>query len=821
MRVRPFNGITRDLRLAARRLAATPVFLAFAVVSLAVGVAVPTTVYSILYELMWKPLGVVRPGEVALLTPGSARIRTLLSQRQFAELRRSQRTFLHVAGYTSITLPTSGANGSRRVEFEAVTGDYFRAVGVEPVIGRVLHASDSERRTPVVVIGERLWRQFFGADPSVIGRPLRIGVQQFDIVGVVTEGFAGLMANAVGADAWIPLETIGLTSQAVAARIAPDRRQLSIVGRLAPGRSIASASAELQAIGLQIESEVGQRSGRPQSTWRAVPITDSRQMPPLRVDLLLLAATFLVLLVACTNLGNLLLSRGAARIHELSVRQALGASRWRLVRELLAETFWIAALASAATVLVTRGLMWLVTMELPTVAGSFAIEPVLRAPALLVASAALLASVLLFGLEPAVALTRSTLSVHLASESGPSPVRRRRRQRAFIRWQVAVSVCFFMMAAVLARVLLRDARHDSGIALDRLAIASVHFAFQGWDEARARRALDRARTAAGEFSALASFAITSGMPFGVQMTPTAEISMPDRPIVTGQRADTAGVLVSSPEIFSTLGVPIVKGRAFDERDHAGSARVCVVSEYTALRQFGTRDAIGRQITYTFRSSGSDAAETVTVIGVARATDADTFMKRDAHLIYVPLSQRYLPNLMLVGRGTDDPAGTTRTLQAILRRADPDLSVGISGPARWLLAGPWVAARAAGGVAAALGALTLMLSMVGLYGVQSQAVAQRTREVGVRMALGAMGSQITAMILREGFRPVFEGFAIGLLVGTLARAGIRAVLVAPVEIVDPLALVAVPVPLAIAAFLACYMPARRAARVDPNVALRAL
>jgi predicted permease len=817
MRARPFNGITRDLMLAARRLAATPVFLAFAVASLAIGVAVPTTVYSILYEGMWKPLGIVRPGEVAVLTPGGARTRILLSQRQFTELRHSQRSFAHLAAYTNITLPTTGANSSRRVEFEAVTGDYFRAVGLEPVIGRLLDASDSERQLPVVVISERFWRRTFGGDASAIGRPLRIGVQPFDIVGVAPDSFMGLTATPVGGvGAWIPLETVSLTSHAVAARAAPDRRWLSVVGRLASGRSIESASAEIHAMGARLDSPA--TAAR---QWHAVPVTNSRETPPLRFDLLLLSVTFLVLLVACTNLGNLLLSRGAARVHELSVCRALGASRWRLVRELLAEAFWIAALAVVATLLATRGLMWLVTTELPTVAGAFAIEPVLSVPAMIVAVAALLASVLVFGLEPALALTRSSLSLHLASEAGLAPQRRNRRQRSFIRWQVAISVCFFMITAVLARVLLREARHDPGIALDTLAIASVHFGFQGWDEPRARRALDRARDAAGEFSTLESFAIASGMPFGMSMTPIAEITTPDRPFVKGARPEIAAVIVSSPEIFSTLRVPIVNGRAFDDRDHPGGARVCVISEYTALKIFGTRDAIGRHLVYRLRHAGEDTPETVAVIGVSKATDAERFTKRDAHVMYVPLSQRYLPNLLLVGRSGDDPAGTARTLEAILRRVDPDLSIGVSGPARWLLAGPWVAARAAGGLAAGLGALTLMLSMVGLYGVQSQAVAQRTREVGVRMALGAMTSQIRAMILREGFRPVFEGFLIGAMLGTLARAGIRALLVAPVEIVDPLALAIVPIPLAIAAFLACYMPARRAARVDPNVALRAL
>jgi putative ABC transport system permease protein len=307
------------------------------------------------------------------------------------------------------------------------------------------------------------------------------------------------------------------------------------------------------------------------------------------------------------------------------------------------------------------------------------------------------------------------------------------------------------------------------------------------------------------------------------MTPIAQLTTPDRPFVKGVQAETAEVLVASASILSTLGVPLVLGRGFEMRDETGAPRVGLVSELTARKFFGTSNAIGRQLTYKLYYGGYDSPQTFTIVGITKDTDVDRLMKRDDALIYLPFSQVYLPNMLLVARanGGTSAFDATRMLQTIIRRADVELSTGTAGPAAWLAAGSWVAARAAGAVATGLGLLTLLLSMVGLYGVQSQTVAHRTREVGVRMALGALTSQIERMILREGFRPVVEGLALGFFFGTVARAGLRAIFVGAIDIFDPVAMILVPIPLAMAAFLACYFPARRASRVDPNVALRNL
>ena len=830
--IRPFLGLFGDISLAFRRLLATPMFLIFAVVSLALGVSVTTTVYSTLYALLWKPLGIRDAPGVAVVTAFDVRERWRwsMSVPDFDDLRQRQQSFADVAGYIEVFQPLEFPRASELVAIEAVTGNYFRALGIAAAHGRVIQPADDERRTPVLVLSHSMWRRRFAADPTVVGKTVRIGSQPFEIVGVAPATFAGLQSTGGRPSAgWVPFTTASLAAKAAPATADPrDRREVTVVGRLAAGRTVTMAAAELAAIGAALDASYPAHAFRAGDgsrqvvarRWSAKPASEAtRPTPGLRVDYLLVGLTLLVLLVACTNLANLMLSRGALRLHELAVRRALGASRWRLVRELLVEGTIITIIAAGSAIALTRVMMALATLEIPTAHGPVFVDPELNVSALLFASTALLVSMIVFGLEPALSLTRNTVNVHLASEAGAAPATRARRQRSFIRWQVAVSACFFLITAVLIRTVVAEARNDSGIALDRLAVATVHFGVLGWDESRARNALERALEQTRARSDIAAVAVSSGLPFGFQMTPLAQITTPDRPFVKGVRLESTAVLSGTPDLLRTLDVPLVRGRNFDGRDDAGAARVMIISELTERKLFGTTGAIGREIV--LRHSEKRPVETFTVVGVAKQTDVDALMERKDHLVYVPFAQSYYPNVALVARGSGDPANVARALQTALRQADPDLGTGVAGAASWLTAGPYVAARIAAALAGALGALTLILAMVGLYGVQAQIVAQRTREVGVRMALGAASSQIERMVLRDGFRPVVQGLIIGLFLGTLARAVIRATLAAPMSIVDPFTLLVVPIPLGIAAFLASYVPARRAARVDPNVALRHL
>jgi putative ABC transport system permease protein len=394
-----------------------------------------------------------------------------------------------------------------------------------------------------------------------------------------------------------------------------------------------------------------------------------------------------------------------------------------------------------------------------------------------------------------------------------------RRQRAFIRWQVVTSVTFFLIAAVLARTLITEARHDPGVDVDRVAVAFVFLQRQQWDETRARAAMAAIAGQLRREPGIEQVAVSTGMPFGLTGTTWAQATPAGKPFTPSGRYEMTDMISATPEFFRTLGIAVVRGRAFDDRDDGGAPRVMVVSEKTARTFFATTDVVGRQLMT--KAWGRDPVETYTIVGVARDTDSGRLMSRNNDTVYVPLAQHYEPLFVISARTAGDPAVAAGLAQKVARRVAPDLAVATAGPASVILAGPYFAARVGTVLATALGALTLVLAMVGLYGVQAHLVARRTRELGVRIALGATRGDVVRMVLGEGFRPVVEGFAIGCALAVLARVTMRVLLSGSIQPFDAAAFALVAVPLAIAAFAACYVPARRASRVDPNVALRHL
>jgi putative ABC transport system permease protein len=608
-----------------------------------------------------------------------------------------------------------------------------------------------------------------------------------------------------------------------------DRRQLVVFGRLAPAVTAAAASAELSAIAATLDTSFPPRtpSGQPRATerpWKGktmAAVSGEDTLAFRRFGLTIVALVALVLAVACTNLANLVLARGAGRQHEIAVRRALGASRGRLVREQCAESLVLATAGGLAAYVVFQGLCVLMDVEFNLVLPMggrwiLAIRPAPDATALWIATGSLLVSLVVFGLEPALQLTRSRdLRGELAAGVGVLGAPKTRRQRTLLRWQVAISAGFFIVATMFVKYTIAEARHDPGIDLKRLGVAVLNFRTQQWDEARVRRTVDRVVEEARKDQAIEAVSVSTGMPLGLPAM-RLTLSQPETAIGgTPDRYNAVGV-AATPSLFKTIGVPILRGRGFDDRDHAAAAPVVVLSEFTARRIFGTSDAVGRPVVVQghFRV-------TATVIGVARDTDVGYVFGESHPVVYLPLAQGYEPFLAIVVRSTGDVAMAVRALRGALRQVDPDLAVEVIGTGRTVLAGASVFLRAAGVAALALGGLTLALAMVGLFGIQSHTVAHRTREIGVRISLGASPSQIQRMVMRDGYRPVVEGLALGLFIGVIGRVIVRAYTGLEVSVVDPWLFFVVPIPLIVAAFCACYFPAHRAAGVDPNVALRHL
>ena len=832
-------------RLALGRLVATPVFTIFSIVSLASGVAVTTAVYSVVDTLLLADAGVADPVRTVILTmPSGGRAqRGSISEPDFEDLRRAQTSFSTLGASAPIQPAVATTGVGEIVTAEAVDGGYFTTLGVGPALGRVITAADVESRSRIAVLSDEFWRSRFAADRSVIGREIRVNGQTFDVIGVASPRYRGAFGALLSTRVWIPLGTLPagphLLLQAasphevatqkpdtvVAASPREDRR-LMVFGRLAEGRTLAQTSAELAAISSQLDASyppvaVGMAPPISERRWSAKPFSEASDADNSlrRLAMMIVALVGLVLLIACTNLANLVLARGTARQGELAVRMAMGASRGRLIWEQCIESVLLAIAGGFASYVMFQALSAFMTtdfvMGLPFGGtATLSIRPAINAQAVTVAVIGLLLALGVFGLEPAVQLAR-TLDLRSALAVGATGIRPRvSRQRMVIRWQVAIAAGFFIVATLFIRATLSQARHDPGIDMDRLAVAVLNFDSGVWDENRIRRAVDRILEEARGNQAIESIAASTGLPFGVPAL-TVNVRADDAPAVIKPTPLTA--VAATPSLLATLGVEIVRGRRFDDSDGPAAAPAVMLSEQAARQLFNGGDAIGR--TLIVRRPQFSETRAV-VVGIARDTDV-RWINGDARgLVYLPLSQHFGNGLTITARSTGTGVRAVPALRDAIRRADPDLAVTAIGAAPSLLAGPMVLLGSLGRGALYLGALSLLLSMAGLFGVQSHVVAHRTREIGVRMSVGATARQIKLMVLQDGYRPVFEGLLLGLWGGIAGRIVLRSYLeLEDVVIIDPWMLLLTPIPLIAAAFCACYLPASRAASVDPTVALR--
>lgn len=837
---RAVEQTTRDLRLAARRLRRAPVFTTFSVVSIGVGAGVTTAMFSILYATLWAPMGVRDADRVGLLgnqLQGVPSWEQAVSLADFEDYRRAQHSFASLAATSRTYQAVSTGAGAELMQGEAVTGDYFALLGVEAVLGRMLQPQDATPgATPVAVISYRCWQSRFAGDPNVVGRRIRIDGVPFDIVGVTARAYHGFSRQPLRVPSyWIPMSTLAVTGAYRSPLERPDdhsRLSLSVVGRLASGTSMAQADAEADGISRALDQSFrlnqwlmtsrGRQEQPGERGWLVRPIAnpnDSSDAIVGRAAVALLAIIGMVLAVACTNLANLSLARGESRHQELAVRLALGASRGRLIRELAAESVVIGVLGFGVAVLVSMPIMRLAAGEVPMFNGMAApVDAHFNVSVVLAAASAVALALLICGLWPAIKLSRADVKSVIASGGGTG-TKPWRGQRALIRAQMIVSVAFFCTAAVFISALAAQVRYDPGIDLDHLTVARTAFRLQRWDDARSRRAADAIASAPASSFGFQSVALSSSMPFGANVYVYAQLTTDG----DATREQATLLMASTPGIFNALGIPLVKGRAFDQRDVAGSVPVVVLSETAALRLFGTTDVVGREVQMRggVNSLDEKTVEPRTVIGVTRDTDTGDLMMggRRVGVSFVPIAQRYEPLSFVVARGeTDAGAGS---LRALIQSADPDAAVDTAGSGLVMLGGVWLAARIVAAVAFGIGLVTLVLTMIGLSGILAHVVTRRTREIGIRKALGADARSIAWLILKDGGRPVVSGTAIGLALGTLGGFLVRAAMPLSAAPVQPLAIALVLAVVVPATLVACYVPARRASRVEPNLTLKEL
>jgi predicted permease len=825
------DSLVRDIRLALRRLRMAPGFTVFAVLSLAVGIGVSTAVYSAVRTLFWLPLGVPHQEELVVLT--SDRI-TNISGPDFRDVRAQQSAFKALAASTRIRTALASAEGAEVVLGEAVSGDYFTVMQLGALRGRLLTPLDERESSRVVVLSERFWRQHLHGDPTAVGRTIRLGGLPFEVVGVIRGSFHGLDRFA-SRSIWIPVGAVPS-----AARPSFDAwgdltmRQAAVFtvwGRLRPGVSPARAASEVQVFGQRLDAVYPRAKDRP----RRYSIREHAATPPESEAIntiagMIMTGVGVLLLVSCSNLANLALAKGTSRSEETAVRSALGASRWRLVREQLLESAIVVAAGGALGVVVLYRLVEYFTIDLPMGGGQTRpLHPEVSFEVLAGSVVALLLALLVFGVWPALQATQANVRAGFGSGLAATPPKWR-LHRNLVAWQVCGCVALLLVAAMAQRVIgAIGGGLPAAAAGGDLAIAQVDFALNARDESQTRRLVDALLAAVRAQPGIDRVAVSNGLPVGsmfATVRPGGMVTTPDEPFTAARDTGrSAAIIAASPELFDTVGVTIRRGRNFTERDDAAAPRVAVISERLARAVFQSVDVVGRKLLMAATprlSLRAPVPETLTVVGVSADLDEPTRTYRGDTFVFVPWAQRYEPGVpvVLTVRGRS-PVAAVGILQSTIRRVDPDLATSAVGTGSTMLRGPVFIMQIIRGLATALASISMVLAMAGLFGVLSHVVMRRMREMGIRIALGADRGRIFRLVLLDGLRPVGKGIVLGLTIGIGARLAVRAWVVTDISAFEPLVFTLVPIPFVLAALVACYLPAARASRVDPNVALRDL
>ncbi len=844
--VRLLEDLLQDVRYARRVLTKSPVFTLMSVLSLALGIGVNAAVFGFVNAVMLRPLSL--PGNAELVRIQSDNFPAYSDYLAFDERTG---VFRGLAAYDFDGYQLTAGDSAARAEVVLASGNYFDVLGVKPALGRTFTPDEDGRNntTPVAVISHGLWQGRFGADPAVVGKTFQLRRVTFTIIGVAPRELNGVSLGRRH-DLWIPFAAEALLRPEENRLKRPDDYQVHVIGRLKPEVSLAQAQAAVEVVAAQQDQDrkarlftgnPGEQSDTPRLVSRATAVemgTQDRQQSWLVVAAML-AVMGLVLLVACANVANLLLGRAAERRREIAMRLALGASRARIVRQLLTESIILSLLGAAVGLLLARWagdlLLSLMYRHSPAEVSAVTLDLSSDWRMLLYTLLMGVATGVAFGLVPALQASKVDVISDLKAETAVrSPGRRRLTFRnALVVTQVAISTLLLIPAGLMLRSIRLAEASGYGFPTADRYVAAVDLEALGYDERRRRLVGDELLRKVRETPGVRSATMSQIVPLtGGTMVVTLEVEGEG----PGQQAadvfeengasvyalDQPGSLylnMVETRYFETMGIPLVAGRDFNERDDASSPDVVVVNETLARRLAPAGQALGRRLIE--RDPLTGKPKSLEVVGVVRDAKYIWPSERPRYFAYRPvrqLGQGEFGAVHLTVHAAGDPATISKGVRAAASAVDPDLSV--EGVIRLdeLIEQRVGETKLVILAAAVVGALALLLAAVGLYGVMAYAVASRTKEIGIRMALGAGRRRVRRMILADGLALAAAGTLAGLLVSAACMRLMRSMLYG-VSDIDPLTYAAVAVFLTAVALTACYLPARRATKVDPMIALR--
>jgi predicted permease len=814
-------AISTDLRHAVRLLGRSPVFTLTSIISLALGIGAASTIFSLTDALLFEPtVGVTEPSQV--IDIGRANEGTgfdNMAHPTYTNLHDHSRTVDVAAvdfGGGPMSLGTDGA--TERIIGTLVSGNYFDVLGTRPLLGRFFR-EDEDRvpgERPVVVLSHALWTRRFNSDPAVLDRPLRLNNREFAVIGVAEEGFQG--SSMIGTDLWAPMAMVQVV------RGQPDSSMLTAprgvwhvaIGRLKPGVSMAQAKAELNALNEAYKK--AEPEANPRHTINLAPM--GRIPGPVRTPFLafigfLFVLTGALLAIACSNVAGMLLARAATRRREMATRLAVGAGRGQLLKQLLTETIVLFAAAAVASVPLTYWLVSLLGGSLPALPVVLNLEFGVNLRVMLFAFAAALVTGLIFGLAPARHALNTDLAPMLHGGNSTADIKRFRMRNALVSAQVALSLMLVVTAFLFLRSLANAAHTDPGFKTANIMLAGVDVSLSGYRQQQAVELASRFRQRLKAIPGVESVANARMIPLQGSGFGLGSVSIPG---VQGERQDgrfESDWDVVSPEYFDTIGMPIVDGRAFRDSDTVGAPWVAIVSETFVKRAWPGQSGVGRVF---MQRTDAEQERPVTIVGVARDAKYRYISSPNAPFIYVPMAQQPIPVMEFYVKHAPgrQVAQEIRTAMAqveenvpivMLQSFDDATSIGL------------LPQKLAAWIAGSVGSIGVFLAALGLYGLMAFLVAQRTKEIAIRMALGASHGDMRAMVLRQAAMLGAIGGVIGLLlaagIGTLAQT-----LLVGVPPIDPMSFGGTALLFLVVLAIAAWTPASRAASTDPATALRA-
>lgn len=801
------ESMIQDLHYGARGLRNSPGFTTVALLTLALGIGATTAIFSIVYAVMLRPLP-YKDSErlVDISTVSSMFPEFTLGQSipNLNDIRARAKTLEMVATYQRTSLTLTGTGEPEQISAAAVSSNFLDLFSVHPIFGRAfLLADEQEKNGNVVLLGYRLWQERFGADPQIVGKLIALDQTPYTVVGVLPQNVSGFYLRGYGkTDAIVPLV------------VPPDKAKnrtgwmYLAIAKLRPGFSVARAQAEMDGIAGALSQEYPKEASQikfPIETIRNTTLGgDKREL------MILLAAVGFLLLIACANVSNLVLSRGLQRQREIAVRAALGASRGRVVRQLLLESLLLAVTGGAAGLALAvwgiHAFRALAPVDFPRL-DELRLEPHIAFFAFMISVLA----AAIFGLAPAISASRSDLTSTMKENSVTVSTRQPFLRSALVVTEVALALVLLTGSALMVQSMMRTLRVDPGLRTDHMVTAEVTLSTTRYPSEDTqllftRKLLDALR-AQPQFSGVA---LSNN---SILAHSTALTTFDPAALGSNEKETNLETRWTSPGFFSTMGIPVLRGREFSDQDQKGAPHVIIINESMVQRFFPRRDAVGRSFKFSLHDKDS-----YQIIGVVADTRDIQLNAKPRPEIYFPILQDSSNELRIMVRSSIDTAAVSDLLRSSLRSVDKDEPLREVQTMTEVIASSIADHRFRTWLLSAFAAAGLILTLIGIYGVISYSVAQRTHEMGIRIALGARPGNMLLMVLSHGLQLAIAGAAIG-IAGAFLLMRVLANQLYEIKPSDPVTLIGAAAGMLLVAVGASYLPARRATRVEPMIALR--